>query len=153
MAALTPRLLDQKSPFPGADILTQMFLRRRRSFRQLKQIKSIKALPTRLGHRLELTPPNLELAMSVKCVAAAVVMACLDAGGACAATTTGRITYMTPDRRQLMLNNSDIYTVNAAVDLSSVAIADRVRINWDRKGGEDVITSLVKAPLTEAAAG
>lgn len=91
--------------------------------------------------------------MSVKCVAAVVVMSCLNAGGACAATAIGRITYMSPDRRQLMLDNSDLYAASAALDLSSVAVADRVRINWDRKGGEDVITSLVKAPLTGTAAG
>jgi hypothetical protein len=91
--------------------------------------------------------------MSVKCVAALAAFSCLIPGSVSAATTTGRITYMALDRHQLMLDNSDMYVVSPAVDLSSVAVADRVRINWDKKGGEDVITSLVKAPLTGTATG
>ncbi|HWF67945.1 MAG TPA: hypothetical protein VN670_11600 [Acidobacteriaceae bacterium] len=91
--------------------------------------------------------------MATKCVAMFAALACLIAGGASAATATGRITYITPDRQQLMLDNSDMYLVSPAVDLSSVAIADRVRINWDKKGGKDVITSLVKAPLAPAVSG
>ena len=82
-----------------------------------------------------------------------VAFFCLIAGGAHAATATGRITYMAPDGHQLMLDNSDMYLVGPTVNISSVAIADRVPINWDRQGGESVITSLVKAPLTPAATG
>ena len=46
-----------------------------------------------------------------------------------------------------------MYAVGPTADLSSVAVADRVKVNWDRKGGEDMITSLVKAPQIPAASG
>ena len=91
--------------------------------------------------------------MNVKCVAAFAALSCLIAGSASAATATGRITYMAPDRHQLMLDSSDMYAVNPSVDISTVGIADRVRITWDKMGGEDVITNLVKAPLTPPATG
>ena len=91
--------------------------------------------------------------MTTKCVAALTAWACLIASGASAATATGRITYITPDRQRLMLDNSDMYVVSPAVDLSSVAVADWVRINWDKKGREDVITSLVKTPLAPGVSG
>jgi hypothetical protein len=75
------------------------------------------------------------------------------AGSASAATATGRITYISPDRYELMLDNSDMYAISPAVNLSSVAVADRVTVNWDHQGREKVIKSLIKAPLPPAPVG
>ena len=86
-------------------------------------------------------------------IAALAVLASLAGGSAFAATTTGRITFIAPDRHQLMLDNSDMYRIGPRVDMSSAGVADRVRINWDKEGEEAVITSLVKAPLTPGATG
>lgn len=91
--------------------------------------------------------------MAMNRTAAFAALFCLIAGGASAATATGRITYIPPDRYQLMLDNSDMYVVGPAADMSSVAVADRVRIRWDRKGSGEVITSLTKVPLSPAVAG
>ena len=60
---------------------------------------------------------------------------------------------MAPDRHQLMLDNSDMYVVSPAVDISSVAVADRVRINWDKEERGRRDHQLVKAPLTGTATG
>lgn len=86
-------------------------------------------------------------------MAGLAALACLASGSAFANTATGRITYIAPDRRQLMLDNSDMYGVAPSLDLSGVSVADRVRINWQKQGEEDVITSLIKAPLTPGASG
>lgn len=86
-------------------------------------------------------------------MAALAALFCLVGGGAWAATATGRITYIAADQHHLMLDNSDMYRIGAKVDMSSVGVADRVRIDWDKQGAEDVITSLVKAPLTPGATG
>jgi len=91
--------------------------------------------------------------MIMKRVATFAALSSLIADGASTATVTGRITNMASDHHQLMLANSDMCAVSAAVDISSVPVADRVKVNWDRKGEEDVIASLVKAPLMPAASG
>jgi len=91
---------------------------------------------------------NMEVAMAVKRLATCAALSSLVINSALAASATGRITYMASDGHQLMLDNSDMYAVGPAVDLSSVGVADRVKVDWDRQGGENVITRMVKAPLT-----
>jgi len=90
--------------------------------------------------------------MNVQLAAVVVPIVLLIAGSALAATATGRVTYIAPDR-EIMLDNSDMYAVSPSVNLSSVAVADRVKVKWIKKNGKDVIINLDKTPLKDAAAG
>jgi hypothetical protein len=69
------------------------------------------------------------------------------------ATILGRITYISSDHFHLMLDNCCMYTVSPGVDLSFIAVADRVKLRWNKSHGEDVITAITKAPITSPASG
>jgi Cu/Ag efflux protein CusF len=74
------------------------------------------------------------------------VLLFLSASAASAATAIGRITLIDPNTRQLMLDSNYIYTVSPKFDLSSVAVGDQVRLNWESQGGKQVVTSITKTP-------
>jgi len=84
--------------------------------------------------------------MNIKRAAIIAVMLCLSAGAASAATATGRITFVSQDGHQLVLDNGDPFTLGPGVTLPSVGVGDLVRINSSAKAGQQVITSLTKAP-------
>ncbi len=75
------------------------------------------------------------------------------ASGASAETATGRITFIASDRQQLMLDSKYVYAVRTRVDLSSIGVANRVKMNWDKRNGKNVITTIAMAPLTIASYG
>lgn len=92
-----------------------------------------------------------EVVMNKSVVTAAISLTVLGVGSAWGATTTGRITYISSHRDRLMLNNSEMYGVEPGIDLSSIAVADRVKIRWEKGDGQNVITAIALAPLTAAA--
>ena len=60
------------------------------------------------------------------------------ASSAWAAETTGRITYMSADRSQLMLDNSRMYTLAKSSQAANAAVADRVELKLGGPDGKQV---------------
>ena len=89
--------------------------------------------------------------MNIKRAAIIAAMLCLSAGAVSAASATGRITFISQDGHQLVLDNGDPFTLGPSVTLPSVGVGDLVRVNWAGKAGQQVITSLTKAPPSVAA--
>ena len=54
------------------------------------------------------------------------------------AEIVGRITYMSADRKQLMLDNSQTYTLTNSPVAESVGVGDRVELKLDGKGNGQV---------------
>jgi hypothetical protein len=52
-----------------------------------------------------------------------------------------------------MLDSKYMYAVRTRVDLSSIGVANRVKMNWDKRNGKNVITTIAMAPLTIASYG
>ena len=64
-----------------------------------------------------------------------------------AETAIGRITYISSDGHQLILDSNYVYSVGAHADLSSAAVADRVRITFENHGVQRVVSTVSLAPL------
>lgn len=84
--------------------------------------------------------------MTIRHAAAIAALLSLTAGGASAATATGRITYISSDGHQLMLDSNDLYAAGTNLDLSSVAVGNLVRLTWENRAGERLATAVSKAP-------
>lgn len=56
------------------------------------------------------------------------------AGSAWSAEDVGRITYISADREQLMLDNSRMYTLTSSAEAGTVAVGERVEL---KLGGAD----------------
>jgi hypothetical protein len=90
-------------------------------------------------------------AMRMKRAAVIAILLSLTAGSAWAETTTGRITYISSDGHQLMLDSNYVYAVGANVSMSQVAVADRVELTFENRGGGKMITGVTLAPLKSGA--
>ena len=60
------------------------------------------------------------------------------AANACSAETAGRITYLSADRKQLMLDNSRMYTLINRTEAGRVAVGERVELKLGGAEGEQV---------------
>ena len=60
------------------------------------------------------------------------------AGSAWSAETSGRITYISADGKQLMLENSRMYTLMNSAEAAKVAVGERVELKLGGAGGEQV---------------
>lgn len=64
------------------------------------------------------------------------------AQNAWSAETAGRITYISPDHSQLMLDNSRMYTLANGEGAAKVAVGERVELQLDQAGGK--VTEITK---------
>jgi hypothetical protein len=76
------------------------------------------------------------------------LLSLLYGSAAWAETATGRVTYISPDRQQLILDSNDVYSAGAQGVLSKVAVADRVKIAFEKHGAQRIIGAAALAPLT-----
>ena len=60
------------------------------------------------------------------------------AGSPWSAETAGRITYLSADRKQLMLDNSRMYTLTDSAGVGKVAVRQRVELKLGGAGGKRV---------------
>ena len=60
------------------------------------------------------------------------------AGSAWSAETAGRITYISADGKQLMLDNSRMYTLTNSAEAGKVAVGERVELKLGGAGDEQV---------------
>lgn len=61
-----------------------------------------------------------------------------------AATATGRITYLDLNAHQLMLDNSDMYTLRPDVTPTGLEVGRLVTVDVTNRGSEKVITKVLK---------
>jgi hypothetical protein len=78
---------------------------------------------------------------------AALTTTALPSAARAAEPTVGRITYMDTATRQLMLDNAYMYKVAPTVDISSIAVAERVKLGLTGKEPERVIAQITPQPL------
>jgi hypothetical protein len=60
--------------------------------------------------------------------------------------TAGRITYIDPVGRRLMLDNAYMYRLGPDVDLSKLAVADRAKLRVEKRDGGEIVTQVTVQP-------
>jgi hypothetical protein len=85
--------------------------------------------------------------MRPTCVSILALLALVTGSAARADTAIGRITYISPDGHQLILDSNDVYSVAPHADPLSATVADRVKITFENHGVQRVINALSLAPL------
>jgi hypothetical protein len=81
-------------------------------------------------------------------LATLALVACWGGAAQSAEPAVGRITYIDPVGRRLMLDNANMYRLGPAVDISRIAVAERVKLRLTGNEAKRVITQIAPQPLS-----
>jgi hypothetical protein len=86
--------------------------------------------------------------MAAKTVFPLLLAACLSGAVAAwaAEPTSGRITYIDPVGRRIMLDNAYMYRLGPEIDLSKLAVAERVQLKLQKGGSGEIVTEVTAQP-------